>query len=67
MHLHDCPLQPYIPIYLLVIGLTSIASLLLVYLNNTLETGFLSLLCSSCIFLLQLFNFGWFITGKQEG
>ncbi|XP_064796562.1 transmembrane protein 272-like isoform X1 [Oncorhynchus masou masou] len=65
MHLHDCPLQPYIPIYLLVIGLTSIASLLLAYLNNTLETGFLSLLCSSCIFLLQLFNLGWFITAHQ--
>ncbi|XP_041740952.1 transmembrane protein 272-like [Coregonus clupeaformis] len=65
MHLHDCPLQPYLPIYLLVIGVTSVTSLLLSYLNNTLETGFLSLLCSFCILLLQLFNIGWFITGSE--
>ncbi|KAK6323225.1 hypothetical protein J4Q44_G00055640 [Coregonus suidteri] len=65
MHLHDCPLQPYLPIYLLVIGVTSVASLLLSYLNNTLETGFLSLLCSFCILLLQLFNIGWFIRGSE--
>ncbi|KAL0970281.1 hypothetical protein UPYG_G00239820 [Umbra pygmaea] len=64
MHLNDCPLQPYIPIYLVVIGATSIASLLLFYFNNTLDTSYFSLLSSSTIILLQLFNLGWFIAGS---
>ncbi|KAJ8008327.1 hypothetical protein DPEC_G00103680 [Dallia pectoralis] len=64
MHLNDCPIQPRIPVYLLVIGVTSIVSLLLSYLLNTLEPGTLSLLMSSCVILLQLFNLAWFITGS---
>lgn len=65
MHLKDCPLQPYIPIYLVVIGVSSMASLLMTYIKYTImEENVLHSLCSICVFLIHFFNICWFISGN---
>lgn len=69
--LRDCPVQPYIPVYLIVFGvfvlLVPIVSLGLFYglfAKDTLEMLLLSLLVISVSFILYLFVVCWFITGE---
>lgn len=62
-HLSRCPVQPSIPIYLIVLGATSLVSLSLTYSRDTWRDGMASIMCSACIAILHLFSFGWFIAG----
>ncbi|XP_062305551.1 transmembrane protein 272-like [Osmerus eperlanus] len=64
MHLNTCPLQPYIPIYLIVTGVLSMASLLLIYIRTAMiDESLLRFMCSLCLYLIIIFNFCWFISG----
>ncbi|XP_039514733.1 transmembrane protein 272-like isoform X2 [Pimephales promelas] len=69
--LRDCPVQPHIPVYLIVFGvfvfLVLIVSLGLFYgllAKDTFELLLLSLLVISVSFILYLFVFCWFIAGS---
>ncbi|XP_044028647.1 transmembrane protein 272-like isoform X2 [Siniperca chuatsi] len=64
-HLHRCPIQPYIPIYLIVLGASSLLSLSLTYTKSAWGDGIVFILSSSCVTLLHLFSFGWFIAGTS--
>lgn len=64
MHVLSCPAQPYIPIFLIVIGLSSILSLLLTYTHHSMEEGTASVLTSTCLTLLHFFNVCWFTSGS---
>lgn len=64
MNMNHCPVQPYIPIYLIVLGAASIISFSLTYTKNTWSEGVVFILCSSWVALLHLFNFCWFIAGS---
>ncbi|KAG7268580.1 hypothetical protein CRUP_003189, partial [Coryphaenoides rupestris] len=64
MHLKSCPAQPYIPIYLMVLGISSILLLLLTYAQKSpKKQGVISTLTSVCISLLYIFNTFWFMAG----
>ncbi|XP_065140696.1 transmembrane protein 272-like [Paramisgurnus dabryanus] len=69
IHLHDCPVQPYIPIYLLVSGVFALVLGLLSCLPCTQEPDDgthspLSSLCTTWNSLVSLFLFCWFIAGN---
>ncbi|XP_034748079.1 transmembrane protein 272-like [Etheostoma cragini] len=63
-HLNSCPLQPNIPIYLIVLGTTSLLSLSLTYTRAIPGDGVVSIMCSACTVILHLFSFCWFIAGS---
>ena len=68
MHLNTCPLQPYIPIYLMVTGVLSMASLLLIYIRTAMrDESLLRFMCSLCLYVIVIFNFCWFISGAHVG
>ncbi|XP_075693001.1 transmembrane protein 272-like [Rhinoderma darwinii] len=55
----DCPIQPYIPIFLMVLGVTHLVVYLLLFLRYVLEN------CSIVLEgLIGMFSFAWFITGS---
>ncbi|RXN06809.1 transcription initiation factor TFIID subunit 6 [Labeo rohita] len=69
IYLHDCPKQPYIPIYLLVSGVFALVLGLLSCLPCTQEPedgtqSPLSSLCTAWNSVVSLFLFCWFIAGK---
>ncbi|XP_073461287.1 transmembrane protein 272-like [Aquarana catesbeiana] len=54
-----CPIQPYIPIFLLVTGATHLAAVALLLVRSIFET------CSMILEgLIGTFSFAWFITGS---
>ncbi|KAI4887412.1 hypothetical protein NFI96_018882, partial [Prochilodus magdalenae] len=68
-YLHQCPVQPYIPIYLLVSGGFSLALTFLSCLPCAQESedgsqSTLSSLCTAWNSLVTLFLFCWFIAGN---
>ncbi|KAM4017626.1 transmembrane protein 272-like isoform 1-T2 [Anomaloglossus baeobatrachus] len=55
----DCPVQPYIPIFLLAFGVTHLVVVLILLLRGVLE------ICSLILEgLIGFFTFAWFITGS---
>ncbi|XP_045915246.1 transmembrane protein 272-like [Micropterus dolomieu] len=62
-HVGRCPVQPYIPIYLIVLGATSLLSLSVTYTKSVWGDGIVFILSSTCMSFLHLFSFGWFIAG----
>ncbi|XP_071355520.1 transmembrane protein 272-like [Trachinotus anak] len=62
-NMSHCPVQPKIPIYLIVLGTVSIVSFALTYTKSTWKGGAVFILSSACVGLLHLFTFCWFITG----
>ncbi|KAJ3608608.1 hypothetical protein NHX12_023140 [Muraenolepis orangiensis] len=63
MHFHSCPAQPYIPIYLTVLGVSSLLLLTLTYFQSPGKQGVVSPLTTACISLLFLFNTCWLVAG----
>ncbi|XP_069596570.1 transmembrane protein 272-like isoform X2 [Ranitomeya imitator] len=55
----DCPIQPLIPIFLLVSGVTHLVAVLLLFIRGAL--GVCSLILEG---LIGMFTFAWFITGS---
>ncbi|KAK7898923.1 hypothetical protein WMY93_019776 [Mugilogobius chulae] len=64
IHLHSCPAEPYIPIYMIVLGSVSLITLTLTYTKTIWVDGPVFLFASTCLGLLYLFNFCWFIAGS---
>ncbi|CAJ1083382.1 transmembrane protein 272-like [Xyrichtys novacula] len=65
LYLDQCPIQPYIPIYLIVFGVSSVLCLCLTYARkSTGENSCCSMLISSCLSLMVIFKLGWFIAGS---
>ncbi|XP_052416002.1 zgc:103586 isoform X2 [Carassius gibelio] len=65
IHLHECPVQPNLPIYVTVIGLTGLLSLLVMYLRDTLDDSLLVRFCSAFSFTLYIFIVCWFVAGTH--
>ncbi|KAJ4927882.1 hypothetical protein JOQ06_015683 [Pogonophryne albipinna] len=63
-HLQRCPVEPILPIYLIVLGATTLLSLSMTYIMTNREGARVPNMCSVCITLLYLFSFGWFIAGS---
>ncbi|XP_055013482.1 transmembrane protein 272-like [Boleophthalmus pectinirostris] len=64
IHVKSCPAQPYIPIYMIVLGSVSLISLTLTYTKSIWVDGPVFMVASTCISLLYLFDFCWFIAGS---
>ncbi|XP_037831565.1 transmembrane protein 272-like [Kryptolebias marmoratus] len=62
-HLDRCPVQPHIPIYLIVMGATSILSLIFTY--STKMDGVIHVLSTACMTVLHIFSFAWLIAGTS--
>ncbi|CAK6949296.1 transmembrane protein 272-like [Scomber scombrus] len=63
-HIKSCPVQPFIPIYLSVLGAASIISLILTYSQRISESGIIYILISICMSFLHIFTFCWIIAGS---
>lgn len=69
VHLHDCPREPYIPIYLIVLGVFGLTLALLACLPCARQAkdeppNPLSRLCTAWNSLTSFFLFCWFIAGE---
>ncbi|XP_062372230.1 transmembrane protein 272-like [Sardina pilchardus] len=65
MHLNDCPIQPNIPVFLIVTGVFGLLSLMLTYTKNIFEEGGIYLLCSICSIISSTFVIFWLIAGSK--
>lgn len=66
IHFGECPTQPHIPLYLIIIGGCGLILLMLAYWNNTLCEGFWKQICMLCILCISAFSIVWFLTGKKQ-
>ncbi|KAM9340043.1 transmembrane protein 272-like [Symphorus nematophorus] len=64
-HLNSCPVEPRIPIYLIVLGSASLIALTVTYLRSAWDDGCVCILSSFCTILLHLYTFIWLITGSS--
>ncbi|KAG7500280.1 hypothetical protein JOB18_014147 [Solea senegalensis] len=64
MHLSYCPVQPNIPIFLIVFGAASLLTLCLTSTKRTWKDGAVFMLWSTFTTLLHVFCFCWFIAGS---
>ncbi|KAM9839054.1 transmembrane protein 272-like [Aulostomus maculatus] len=62
-HVGSCPVQPYIPVYLVILGVTSLLSLIITYSNSIWEGSIVSITVPVCMSLLYTISFCWFIAG----
>ncbi|XP_075868336.1 transmembrane protein 272-like [Nelusetta ayraudi] len=62
--LHHCPVQPYIPIYLIVLGVMGILSLILTFCASTRKSRKSCILSSTALCIVHFFNFCWLIAGS---
>uniref|UniRef100_A0A7N8YR95 Uncharacterized protein n=1 Tax=Mastacembelus armatus TaxID=205130 RepID=A0A7N8YR95_9TELE len=58
-HLNRCPVQPYIPIYLIVMGVSSLLSLSLTYIRSSWKEGVVYILILSHLLCLFLVGSAW--------
>ncbi|XP_054601114.1 transmembrane protein 272 [Nothobranchius furzeri] len=63
-HLNRCPVQPYIPIYLIVLGANGIISLIFTYITKIKNDGAIHALSLACMTFLHIFSFAWLIAGS---
>lgn len=64
--LHHCPVQPYIPIYLIVLGVMGILSLILTFCASTRKSRKSCILSSTALCIVHFFNFCWLIAGGRK-
>ncbi|XP_034455769.1 transmembrane protein 272-like [Hippoglossus hippoglossus] len=62
-HLHRCPVQPGIPVFLIALGAATLLSLALTYIRTGRREGTLSTLNLMCMAFMYIFSFFWFIAG----
>ncbi|XP_036404336.1 transmembrane protein 272-like [Megalops cyprinoides] len=64
LYLHDCPKQPYIPIYLIVSGVFCLLVNTLSYWSYSKGEDGVNKFFIACSFLYSLFSLCWFIAGN---
>ncbi|XP_032435839.1 transmembrane protein 272-like [Xiphophorus hellerii] len=64
-HMHRCTVQPNIPIYLVVLGASSLLSLVFTYCTSGFQDGALHVLSLACMTFLHIFSFAWLIAGSS--
>ncbi|XP_038135282.1 transmembrane protein 272-like [Cyprinodon tularosa] len=64
-HMDRCPQQPKIPVYLIVLGATSLLSLIFTYSSSGYQDGAVHILSVVCMTFLHIFSFAWLIAGSS--